>query len=68
VVAFDPRFDQSAKTVAAALPGSKLTSTPGLGRTIRVTVGTSYQKAQKVTVAKATSTSTPRTAAQDVCG
>lgn len=68
VVAFDPRFDQSAKTVAAALPGSKLTSTPGLGRTIRVTVGTSYQKAQKVTVAKAASTSTPRTAAQDVCG
>ncbi|MFN8147369.1 MAG: LCP family protein [Candidatus Nanopelagicales bacterium] len=68
VVAFDPRFDQSAKTVAAALPGSKLTSKPGLGRTIQVTVGTSYQKAQKVTVAKATSTSTPRTAAQDVCG
>lgn len=68
IVAFDPRFDQSAKTVAAALPGSKLTATPGLGRTIRVTVGSSYQKAQKVTVSKPASTSTPRTAAQDVCG
>ena len=48
MVSYDPRFDQSARTVAAAIPGSKLVSVKGLGRTIQVTVGTSYTGARKV--------------------
>jgi LCP family protein required for cell wall assembly len=73
VIAYDPRFDQSAKTVAAAIPGSTLTAVSGLGRTIQVTVGTSYTGAQKVKVSTATSTPSSssvktRTAAQDICG
>ena len=73
VIAYDPQFDQSAMTVAAAIPGSTLKAVTGLGRTIQVTVGTSYTGAQKVKVSAA-STATPsssvkaRTAAQDICG
>jgi hypothetical protein len=70
VVRYDPRFDQSARTVAAAIPGSRLTAAAGIGRTIEVTVGSSYAGAQKVAVASASPTTAvaPRTAAQDVCG
>ena len=72
VVSYDPRYDQSAKTVAAAIPGSKLVAVKGLGRTISVTVGTSYAGAQKVTVSTGKATGTPtaqaRTAADDLCG
>jgi LCP family protein required for cell wall assembly len=74
VVSYDPRYDQSAKTVAAALPGSTLTAVAGLGRTIQVTVGTSYKGATKVKVATTAATGTTtttglkaRTAAQDIC-
>jgi LCP family protein required for cell wall assembly len=73
VISYDPRFDQSAQTVAAAIPGSTLTAVAGLGRTIQVTVGTSYAGAHKVTVsaAPAAASGSPvkaRTAAEDVCG
>ena len=75
VVGYDPKFDQSARTVAAAIPGSTLTVVPGLGRTISVTVGTSYTGAQKVRVASTAvkpssgaATSQARTAADDLCG
>jgi len=75
VVGYDPRFDQSARTVAAAIPGSTLTAVAGLGRTISVTVGTSYTGAQKVRVAARSVTPTARmaapqarTAADDLCG
>ncbi|MSV43742.1 MAG: LytR family transcriptional regulator [Actinobacteria bacterium] len=78
VIRYDPGFDQSALTVAAALPGSVLTEVPGLGRTITVTIGTSYTGAQQVTVATPTksasptatpspSATLPRTAADDLC-
>jgi LCP family protein required for cell wall assembly len=74
VVRYDPKYDQSAKTVAAALPGATLTAVPGLGRTIQVTVGTSYNGATKVKVAAKTGTGTTtttglkaRTVAQDIC-
>ncbi len=74
VVGYDPRYDQSARTVAAAIPGSTLTAVAGLGRTIRVTVGTSYAGAHKVAVssgatasAKPSSTFQARTAADDLC-
>jgi hypothetical protein len=73
VVSYDPRFDQSARTVAAAIPGSKLVSVKGLGRTIQVTVGASYTGAQKVVVssgkpATTKTTAAARTAADDLCG
>ena len=61
VVSYDPRYDQSAKTVAAALPGSTLTAVAGLGRTIQVTVGTSYKGATQVKVATAAATGTTPT-------
>jgi LCP family protein required for cell wall assembly len=73
VVSYDPRYDQSARTVAAAIPGSTLTAVAGLGRTIQVTVGTSYAGAQKVRVAAASTPSArpspfeARTAADDLC-
>jgi LCP family protein required for cell wall assembly len=72
VVGYDPRFDQSARTVAAALPGSKLLAVKGLGKTIQVTVGTSYTGAQKVAVSTGKAATKPatqaRTAADDLCG
>jgi len=72
VITYDPKFDQSAKTVAAAIPGSTLTAVPGLGRTIHVTVGTSYTGVTPVTVSTATASPAPtgvkpRTAADDLC-
>lgn len=39
-VRYDPRWDESAKTLAAALPGAELVRTPGLGATLQVVVGT----------------------------
>jgi hypothetical protein len=72
VVSYDPKFDQSARTVAAAIPGSKLVPVKGLGRTIEVAVGTSYAGAHKVAVSTGkpttSSATTARTAADDLCG
>lgn len=49
----------SARTVAAALPGSKLVSDPNLGGTLEVVVGASYDGARPVAVA-GTSTTKPK--------
>ncbi len=73
VIRFDPRYDASAQTVAAALPGATLSAVKGFGRTIEVTVGSAYAGATKVTVtttAPSTTTTTgqkARTAADDLC-
>lgn len=53
VVRYDPRWDRSVQTVAAALPGSKLEPVEGLGRTIEVAVGSQYAGVTPVTVASA---------------
>ncbi|WP_455568350.1 LCP family protein [Streptomyces hydrogenans] len=42
VVEYDPRWDRSAKSLAAALPGAELKPVPGRGGTLRVTVGADY--------------------------
>ncbi|MCF2532667.1 LCP family protein [Yinghuangia soli] len=42
LIRYDPRWDRSVQTVAAALPGSRLQPVEGLGRTIEVVVGASY--------------------------
>ncbi len=44
VIAYDPRWDRSARTVSAALPGSELRAVAGQGRTVRVIAGSDYRK------------------------
>ena len=41
-VRYDPRWDESARTLAAALPGAELVRVPGLGATLQVVVGSDY--------------------------
>ncbi|MFI5615852.1 LCP family protein [Streptomyces sp. NPDC051567] len=44
VITYDPRWDRSARTVSAALPGSELRAVAGRGRTVLVTAGADYRK------------------------
>jgi hypothetical protein len=48
VISHDPRWDRSAKSLAAALPGSELRAVPGLGPTLKVTAGTESHQVRKV--------------------
>ncbi|MEU6406108.1 LCP family protein [Streptomyces sp. NPDC046985] len=48
VVLYDPRWDRSARSLAAALPGSELRAAPGQGPTLRVIVGRDYRTVQAV--------------------
>ncbi|WP_103546429.1 LCP family protein [Streptomyces sp. SM1] len=48
VVAYDPRWDRSAKSLAAALPGSELRAVKGQGATLKVIAGTDFEKVRKV--------------------
>ncbi|BFV58983.1 LCP family protein [Kitasatospora sp. CMC57] len=41
-VRYDPRWDESVKTVVAALPHAELVPAPGLGATMQVIAGTDY--------------------------
>ncbi|MFJ3903419.1 LCP family protein [Streptomyces sp. NPDC090025] len=43
LITYDPRWDRSAKSLAAALPGAELRQAPGQGGTLRVTVGGDYR-------------------------
>ncbi|MEV6204331.1 LCP family protein [Streptomyces sp. NPDC051771] len=43
LVEYDPRWDRSARSLAAALPGAELKAVPGRGGTLRVTVGADYK-------------------------
>ncbi|MFE5485698.1 LCP family protein [Streptomyces sp. NPDC056527] len=43
VVEYDPRWDRSAKSLAAALPGVELKAVKGRGATLRVFVGADYK-------------------------
>ncbi|MEV7376001.1 LCP family protein [Streptomyces sp. NPDC090301] len=43
LVEYDPRWDRSAKSLAAALPGAELQAVKGRGGTLRVTVGADYK-------------------------
>ncbi|MFD9333434.1 LCP family protein [Streptomyces sp. NPDC060028] len=44
VITYDPRWDRSARTVSAALPGSELRAVAGQGRTVVVVAGADYTK------------------------
>ncbi|MFH8805436.1 LCP family protein [Streptomyces sp. NPDC017936] len=48
VITYDPRWDRSARSLAAALPGSRLRPLPGLGPTLRVTAGADFRQVRKV--------------------
>ncbi|MGW3657792.1 LCP family protein [Streptomyces sp. NPDC005151] len=48
LVEYDPRWDQSAKSLAAALPGAELRAVKGQGATMKVTTGTDFGKVERV--------------------
>ncbi|WP_261996515.1 LCP family protein, partial [Streptomyces plumbidurans] len=48
VVAYDPGWDRSAKSLAAALPGSQLRPVKGLGPQLKVIVGADFKGVRKV--------------------
>ncbi|MCH0538460.1 LCP family protein [Streptomyces sp. MUM 203J] len=48
VVAYDPRWDRSARTLAEALPGAELRAMPGQGPVMRVTAGTAHTTVRPV--------------------
>jgi LCP family protein required for cell wall assembly len=48
VVAYDPGWDRSAKSLAAALPGSELKPVKGLGPTLKVIAGSDFRQVRKV--------------------
>ncbi|GLW51878.1 LytR family transcriptional regulator [Streptomyces sp. NBRC 14336] len=48
VVAYDPRWDRSAKSLSAALPGSELRAVKGLGPTLKVIAGSDFERVRKV--------------------
>jgi hypothetical protein len=49
-VLYDPRWDRSAKSLAAALPGSELRPVPGQGATLRVITGSDHPQVRRVRV------------------
>ncbi|MGW1158516.1 LCP family protein [Streptomyces sp. NPDC002519] len=51
VIVYDPRWDRSAKSLEAALPGSELRATPGQGPTLKVIAGTDFKEVQPVRTA-----------------
>jgi len=48
LVEYDPRWDRSAKSLAAALPGSELRAVKGLGPTLKVIAGSDFRDVRKV--------------------
>ncbi|MEV0374145.1 LCP family protein [Streptomyces sp. NPDC050636] len=48
VIAYDPRWDRSARSLAAALPGAELRPVVGQGPVLRVTVGQDFEAVQPV--------------------
>ncbi|MET8641891.1 LCP family protein [Streptomyces sp. NPDC004675] len=52
VIVYDPRWDRSAKSLAAALPGSELRPAPGQGPTLKVVAGADFKQVQRVKAAE----------------
>ncbi|MGW2034288.1 LCP family protein [Streptomyces argyrophylli] len=48
LVFYDPRWDRSARSLAAALPGSELRAVPGQGPLLKVTAGSEFTHVRKV--------------------
>jgi archaellum component FlaG (FlaF/FlaG flagellin family) len=68
-VRYGPGRADSAKTVAAAIPGSRLQPDPTFGNNLQVVVGSTYHGVQRVVVASPSTDRTikVRNAAQDIC-
>ncbi|MER0245488.1 LCP family protein [Streptomyces sp. HSW2009] len=48
VIAYDPRWDDSARSLATAVPGADLRPVKGQGQVLRLTVGTDHQAVRRV--------------------
>ncbi|MEU3828071.1 LytR family transcriptional regulator [Streptomyces sp. SID486] len=48
VISYDPRWDRSARSLAAALPGSELRPAPGQGPLLKVTAGADFRHVRAV--------------------
>ena len=48
LITYDPRWDRSAKSLAAALPGSGLRAVKGQGATLKVIAGADFREGRKV--------------------
>ncbi|WP_445684355.1 LCP family protein [Streptomyces reticuli] len=48
VISYDPRWDRSARSLAAALPGAELRAVPGQGPMLKVTAGADFTNVRKV--------------------
>ncbi|AOR33922.1 LytR family transcriptional regulator [Streptomyces fodineus] len=48
IISYDPRWDGSARSLAAALPGAELRAVPGQGPLLRVTAGADLRNAHDV--------------------
>ncbi|MGW2418188.1 LCP family protein [Streptomyces sp. NPDC001709] len=48
VISYDPRWDGSARSLAAALPGAELRAVPGQGPLLRVIAGADFKDVHKV--------------------
>ncbi len=55
-ISYGPAKTDSARTLAAALPGSVLTPNPTLSRTLQVVIGSSYTNTHPVTISSAPAT------------
>ncbi|MFC4495966.1 LCP family protein [Streptomyces ovatisporus] len=64
-IAYDPRWDRSAKTLAKALPGAKLVEETGRGPVMRVTVGEKHHTVRRVRVGSSASGAEPSRPAGD---
>ncbi|SED73172.1 cell envelope-related function transcriptional attenuator common domain-containing protein [Streptomyces sp. 3213] len=51
VIAYDPRWDRSAKSLAAALPGSELRAVQGQGPLLKVIAGSDFKQVTRVRAA-----------------
>ncbi|HEU5035314.1 MAG TPA: LCP family protein [Mycobacteriales bacterium] len=70
IVRYGPARADSAKTVAAAIPGAQLKLDQSFGSNLQVQLGSDYHGVRRVTVVAAGQSGTltnPRTAAQDIC-
>ncbi|MEV8099405.1 LCP family protein [Kitasatospora sp. NPDC085879] len=62
-VRYDPRWDESARTLAGALPGVELVPVPGLGATLQLVVGGDYRGPAAPSAAPSNASSAPAPAA-----
>ncbi|MHA6760397.1 LCP family protein [Streptacidiphilus sp. PAMC 29251] len=53
VIRYDPRWDESVRTLAAALPGAQLVPVTGLGGTMQVVLGKDFTAVKPLVVASA---------------